>query len=130
MPLPAEYRGVFVEDPMAAIRFTIEQIPGQGRVVTFYAENVLRHCDNGTDERLTFNPVTFRLRRDQSFAGVRYASTDEYQVFYEVNGRLLSDGHAKGHIIEYEDAIANPSLPTQPDCSTFGKRNWTAERVY
>lgn len=129
--VPREYRGTFVADPAATVAFRVER-KGARRFVVFEADNVEMACDDGTVERVNIVPDAFPLRRDGLFRGIHYSNTTVIQGYYEVKGRLLGGGRAKGSILLLGDYLDHPSFPPGsgiPDCSTFGRRTWSAERV-
>lgn len=125
---PAEYEGFFSADPEAAISLTIEPTNGKRPNVIARAPDLLFHCDDGTVDRRGFIAFRFRLRRDETFGGMAYANSGSYASYFEVQGRLQSGDRAKGWVIAYEESV-NPASTGFPDCSTFGKSRWTANRV-
>jgi hypothetical protein len=124
-----QYGGTFSDDPAATVSFSVDPAVGKKPLVTFEAANVLLACDDGTSERATFNPFTARLRRDGTFSSATFGNSGTYQGFYEFAGRIMSGNRARGYIIHIADSIITPAPAESPDCSTYGKRKWAAQRV-
>jgi hypothetical protein len=110
------------------------QVQMRQRVPTrasFEAKDIELSCDDGTSPRVDFQPTTFRFSDTKVFAGDRYFLIDGNQEYYRVRGRLYGDGRAQGYLFYLADSLdpPRPRNPEMPDCSTFGKDSWNAERV-
>jgi hypothetical protein len=126
-----EYQGDFIDDPAASVHFTVERRPSKKRLVVFRVENIEVACDDGTSERVSLSPDIFRLWGGGRFAGVRYLNDNLFQSYFEVKGQLRPGGQARGSVLYFADYLDHPSFPPGselPDCSTFGKRGWSAQR--
>jgi hypothetical protein len=130
-PAFGSYQGPFVDDPTANVRFQVERASGK-RVVIFEVDNLAVTCDDGNVDRANLSPVKVPLRSHNVFRTVSYTNNEVFQTYLEVKGRLLGGGRAKGFVLYVADYLDFPSAPPGsglPDCSTLGRRNWTAERV-
>lgn len=127
-----DYKGT--AGPGATVLFEVTRKQGVPVSAQFQVKNIELSCDDGTAPRVTPQPVRFKFRDRRTFDGDRFFVSDNSgnQEYYRVTGRLFGDGRrAQGFILIMRDALdpPRPGTPEVPDCSTFGKVSWNAERV-
>lgn len=122
-----DYTGQLLKHPEGTVGFEFAE--GGGRRIRFGAEGIPLTCDDGTSQPALPVPLDIRIRRNGRFTEENYhidgSGTEEY---FEVGGRLLGQGRAKGFVFLLFDPDDGPSVH-YPDCSTLGRLRWTAERV-
>lgn len=124
-----DYSGHVVGDPDAAVSFRVKIADGERKRATFRAENIVVPCDDGTSERSTFPPLSVAFRGRNAFRGDDYLFSSTVEQYYEIAGRLLSRGRAKGFLFFISDQSDPPDDPAFfADCSTAAKVRWTARR--
>jgi hypothetical protein len=126
-----QYSGTVVGDPLATVNLTVEVRRGKPRSAIFGATDVQLFYDDGTTARES------RLPRNGSFVGRRVFRYQEFELtesasfFYEVQGRLLAGGRAKGYLLYMANYHEQAGAGSQmlPDGSTHGRVRWTASRT-
>lgn len=118
-----DYRGTFGGDSRALIAIRTKQ----GRPVKglFQAKNTEIGCVDDTRPIVTLNPVVIRFFGPRLFQGHHYIVTPAGSLSFQwVKGRLSKDGRsAEGSYISIENPLH------EPNCGTFGRIGWRAERV-
>jgi hypothetical protein len=126
----SHYRGTAVGDARAKVSFRVRtDEQGQPTRAGFRYENVQIYYEDGTTSRHSNPPVMFRFKNPRVFHNEYSNATGSLTSFYEVRGRLLPGGRAKGYLVHVVD-FRNPPLPgfdAFPDWSTHGRVYWTAK---
>lgn len=128
------YQGTVVGDASATVSFQVETgKSGKRKRAVFQAAKVQVFCDDGLAQRETFLPIHLRFRNGKVFRGEDYFIEPGtiYQTYYEVSGRLLSGGRARGTIVFISNVFDPPGTAPapNPDCSTGQEVAWTAQRA-
>lgn len=118
-----DYRGSFGGDSKALI--AIRKKHGNPVKGFFQAKNTEIGCVDGTRPVVTLNAIVIRFFGPRLFQGHSYIVTPAGSLSYQwVKGRLSKDGRSvEGSYI----VIENPFH--EPNCGTFGRIRWHAERV-
>jgi len=128
-----DYRGKGRFDKHMQIRFKLIR-EDRDRLVKFVAANVFSMCEDGREERLTFNSTRAKLRdRGTTFERTVYygsSAHDPSEEFYLFEGEIFDGGRrAKGIVAHLYDPYDPPDRPGPAECSSDGKIPWAALRV-
>lgn len=119
------YSGTVIGDPSATVSFEVRtNQKGKPKHANFQYANVQIFYDDGTVERSSAPPFLFDFRNTRSFHGELFTEQANLWAYYEVKGRLLPKGRAKGYLVDLVNYSTN-----LPDWSTHGQVRWTAQRV-
>ncbi len=123
-----DYEGNAIFDRNSRVAFELIGSEGSRKKVRFRAPGLRLFCDGGATPRINPEPINARFTGPRTFKGERYIVGQTQQIFYQVKGRLLSNGRAAGSIL-YIDDLINQEEPVPPgDCSTQGRTPWRADR--
>lgn len=120
-----DYVGSFLDQPESRAIFDLEDV-GQRRRIEFQLEKLDFVCEDGVTRPTTLGSTGVRFISGRVFYKERVRNQTgpfERSSIYEVKGRLISGGTAKGWItyVEYDD--------TSVECNSNGRVFWEAERT-
>lgn len=114
------------------IRFDVERQADKNLRVSFEARNVQLVCEDDTFPYVDFPRLSFRFLGPRVFQGQRYERQPNGDwTYYEVKGRLRSNGRALGYLYYIEEPYDPPGTENRAECSTGGQliAPWRAERI-
>lgn len=126
-----EYNGYLVGDPQ--VRSISLEVRRRGETnvrALFKVEDLELICDGGLRRR-TFGPDRLNFMSSTVFQVHRYERLgDGNWSYYEVKGRLLGDGRAKGYVYYLQDSYGAADTAS-PECNTGGQLylRWRAGRT-
>jgi len=126
-----EYSGHLIGDPnFRSISLEVRERGGANVQARFSVEDLELICDGGFRHR-TFGPDRFEFVATTVFHSQRYKRLrDGNWSYYEVKGRLLPNGHAKGYVYYLQDSYGAAEA-AGPECSTGGQLyfHWRAKEA-
>jgi hypothetical protein len=125
------YSGTVIGDPLATVSFRVRvSDQGKRRWAEFQYANVQIFYEDGTTGRNSTPTNLFRFRSRSIFHNEDFYGQANLSSFYEVRGRLLGGGRARGHLRQAVD-FYNPPPPGFADSQDWstGPVYWKARRV-
>ena len=126
----SEYRGHITATRNQAVSLSVREGNGRNTRAVFSVDRVELICDSAFRRR-SFGPTRLRFVTPGVFEGQRYRRLgDGNWSYYEVKGRLLRDGRAKGYIYYLQDSYG-PTETSGPTCTSGGQLylTWRARRT-
>lgn len=126
------YSGTVVGDPNATVSFRVRvSDQGKRRWAEFEYANVQIFYEDGTTGRNSTPANLFRFRSQHVFHNEDSYGQANLSSFYEVRGKLLGGGRARGYLVDVVDYINPPPSGSagSSDWSTHGRVYWKASRV-
>jgi hypothetical protein len=122
-----DYAGSFADGSDAVIRFDVQRSNGVREKVELEALAVELACSDGSSQRASFQPATFRFRTKNVFYARKRSFNDDIgsSSVYEVRGRLIPGGTARGYLAHERQY----SFGFPPNCATNGRLRWAAEKM-
>jgi hypothetical protein len=126
-----QYGGHLVGSPdVRSISLNVTTVRQNNTRAKFTVKGLPLLCEGGSREQ-TFGPTHFKFVGAAVFHGQRYVRLgDGNWSYYEVKGRMLRGGRAKGYVYYLMDSYG-PAEEARPDCNTGGQLYypWRAKRV-
>jgi hypothetical protein len=125
------YSGTVVGDPSAMVSFDVRKgKQGKPDYAAFEYANVLIFFEDGTTGRNSVPAFRFGFQTARIFHREFTDASVAGSSFYEVKGRLLSGGRARGYFVDVANFYSPPppGFEPRPDWSTHGRVHWKAKR--
>ena len=123
----SHYTGHLIGDArgQSELKVLVTERNGKPRTATFSAKGILFGCDDGSKLRANYNSLRYRFVNGSRFYGdSNFIEDDEIELLV-LKGRLREhQTEIRGYVLAIKDRE-----PGMPDCATFGRETWRAERV-
>jgi len=126
------YLGSLDANRHKGVEFRVSGSRTENLTARFRVERVDLVCEDGTFPEVDLGPITAEFIDSRAFQEQRYRrEANRDWSYFEVKGRLIGQGRARGYIYYVEDPYDPPGTPNRPECNTGGGLyySWTAERV-